>query len=210
MPTVITKTKEQYIADLRATTGYVELYTLIDPDIASNYPSGFSGSDLISAELFKLRQAVRLLELTGEIEVIDNGSSMSLMNYLDREWKWVDKFVSLEIKFMGLAVEENLLIAGKADKLVPSVAVSSNITLTAAHNLSVLKLTGTLTVTVPNGLPDGYIVNFFSEDSNIKTFSVAGTLEALPNGATKMAMKGVATLLNVGSNKWKLVGDVTT
>ena len=79
-------------------------------------------------------------------------------------------------------------------------------TLTKAHNNKHLKCSGATTITLPNGLHDGFNVLVSKEGAGDVTFTAAGTMNNA-NSYTKITTQfGAATAVHTGSNVWSVYG----
>ncbi|EJL66318.1 hypothetical protein [Flavobacterium sp. CF136] len=94
-------------------------------------------------------------------------------------------------------------------RYTPVVIISGNTTLDDTHNGKVLLLTGSYTVTLPNGLATNFGVTIATKASCTLTMSLGGSVTLLNNVGTTMAEKLSCTFLNTGnSNEYLTAGTI--
>jgi hypothetical protein len=85
--------------------------------------------------------------------------------------------------------------------------ISTNTTLAESDNGTVILLTGSCTVTLPNGLSLGFNCSFVTATGATMTYALGGSIVLINNNATTMAEKLSHTITNTGvSNEYLTVG----
>lgn len=89
------------------------------------------------------------------------------------------------------------------------VDISSNTTLSAAHNGVRIRATNTITITVPSTLPAGFECEIVNYDANTKTIGVAGSTVLNGSSANKTLSNkyDVAVLAALTATDWMIKGD---
>jgi hypothetical protein len=95
----------------------------------------------------------------------------------------------------------------KANTALTVRKISTNTTLAESDNGTVILLTGSCTVTLPNGLSIGFNCSFVTATGATMTYSLGGSIVLINNTATTMAEKLSHTITNTGvSNEYLTVG----
>lgn len=88
------------------------------------------------------------------------------------------------------------------------VDISSNTTLSAAHNGVRIRATNTITITVPSTLPAGFECEIVNYDANTKTIAVSGsTLNGSSTNKTLPNKYDLAVLAALTATDWMIKGD---
>jgi len=96
-----------------------------------------------------------------------------------------------------------------APKTIPVFVISANTTLTDAHNGSIIILSTSCTVTIPNGLMIGFGCSFSTLAGVTYSQSLGGSVTLLNNVGTTMAEKLSFTLQNtLTTNQYLTVGNL--
>lgn len=95
----------------------------------------------------------------------------------------------------------------KANTALTVRKISTNTTLAESDNGTVILLTASCTVTLPNGLSLGFNCSFVTATGATMTYSLGGSIVLINNTATTMAEKLSHTITNTGvSNEYLTVG----
>ena len=88
------------------------------------------------------------------------------------------------------------------------VDISTNTTLSAAHNGVRIRATNAITITIPSTLPAGFECEIVNYDANTKTIAVSGS--TLNGGSTSKTLSNkydVAVLAALTATDWMIKGD---
>ena len=95
----------------------------------------------------------------------------------------------------------------KANTALTVIKISTNTTLAESDNGTVILLTGSCTVTLPNGLSLGFNCSFVTATGATMTYALGGSIVLINNTATTMAEKLSHTITNTGVlNEYLTVG----
>lgn len=95
----------------------------------------------------------------------------------------------------------------KANTALTVRKISTATTLAESDNGTVILLTGTCTVTLPNGLSLGFNCSFVTATGATMTYALGGSIVLINNTATTMAEKLSHTITNTGvTNEYLTVG----
>ena len=95
----------------------------------------------------------------------------------------------------------------KANTALTVRKISTATTLAESDNGTVILLTGSCTVTLPNGLSLGFNCSFVTATGATMTYALGGSIVLINNTATTMAEKLSHTITNTGvSNEYLTVG----
>ena len=101
----------------------------------------------------------------------------------------------------------DITISGGGGLAITVRKISTNTTLAEGDNGTVILLTGSCTVTLPNGLSLGFNCSFVTATGATMTYSLGGSIVLINNTATTMAEKLSHTITNTGvSNEYLTVG----
>lgn len=102
----------------------------------------------------------------------------------------------------------NITISGGGGGVAITVRkISTNTTLAESDNGTVILLTGSCTVTLPNGLSLGFNCSFVTATGATMTYALGGSIVLINNTATTMAEKSSHTITNTGvTNEYLTVG----
>ena len=85
--------------------------------------------------------------------------------------------------------------------------VSTNITLADSDNATVILLTASATITLPNGLMNGFNASFATQTGATLTYSLGGSVVLINNALTSMPELSSHTIVNTGvANEYLTVG----
>jgi len=97
----------------------------------------------------------------------------------------------------------------KANAVLTVRKISSNTTLANSDNGTVILLTASCTVTLPNGLMSGFNVSFETQAGVTMTYALGGSVTLINNVGTTMAEKLSHTIVNTGtSNEYLTAGSL--
>ena len=95
----------------------------------------------------------------------------------------------------------------KANTALTVRKISTATTLAESDNGTVILLTGSCTVTLPNGLSLGFNCSFVTATGATMTYALGGSIVLINNTATTMAEKLSHTITNTGvTNEYLTVG----
>ena len=101
----------------------------------------------------------------------------------------------------------DITISGGGGVALTVRKISTNTTLAEGDNGTVILLTGSCTVTLPNGLSLGFNCSFVTATGATMTYSLGGSIVLINNTATTMGEKLSHTITNTGvSNEYLTVG----
>ena len=101
----------------------------------------------------------------------------------------------------------DITISGGGGLAITVRKISTNTTLAEGDNGTVILLTGSCTVTLPNGLSLGFNCSFVTATGATMTYSLGGSIVLINNTATTMGEKLSHTITNTGvSNEYLTVG----
>jgi len=88
-------------------------------------------------------------------------------------------------------------------------SVSTNTTIDATYSGKIIEATNTITITLPNGMATGMVVDIVNVGAGTITLAASTTLQS-KSSRTKLASQYVgATAYHRGSNVWLATGDLT-
>lgn len=95
----------------------------------------------------------------------------------------------------------------KANKNLTVRKISTNTTLADSDNGTIILLTASCTVTLPNGLMSGFNCSFSTQTGTTMTYSLGGSVTLINNLGTTMAQNLSHTIVNTGtSNEYLTAG----
>ena len=95
----------------------------------------------------------------------------------------------------------------QGEKAITVRKISTNTTLSDSDNGKVILLTASCTVTLPNGLMNGFNCSFSTQAGATLTYSLGGSVVLINNVGTTMAEKLSHTIVNTGvSNEYLIAG----
>jgi hypothetical protein len=98
-------------------------------------------------------------------------------------------------------------ISTLATKAITVRKISTATTLADSDNGTVILLTASCTVTLPNGLSDGFNCSFATQSGATLTYSLGGSVTLINNSATTMPPVSTHTIVNTGTaNEYLTVG----
>lgn len=101
----------------------------------------------------------------------------------------------------------DIAISGGGGLALTVRKISTNTTLAESDNGTVILLTASCTVTLPNGLSLGFNCSFVTATGATMTYSLGGSIVLINNTATTMAEKLSHTITNTGvTNEYLTVG----
>ena len=86
---------------------------------------------------------------------------------------------------------------------------STSFTVALIHNESMIEVSEDITVTLPNGLPDGFKFDLMNIGTGTITLSALTTLTTKENKNKIAIQYGGASIYHAGSNVWRAVGDLS-
>ncbi len=87
--------------------------------------------------------------------------------------------------------------------------ISTNTTLADSDNGTIILLTSSCTVTLPNGLMSGFNCSFSTQAGVTMTYALGGSVTLINNAGTTMAEKLSHTIVNTGtSNEYLCAGSL--
>lgn len=93
-------------------------------------------------------------------------------------------------------------------KNVNKLSKSANYTVAAADNGKIIECNGTFTVTLPNGLNDGFQVVIVNIGTGTITLAASTTLTTKDSATDLENQYGAACAYHAGSNVWRAFGDL--
>ena len=101
----------------------------------------------------------------------------------------------------------DITISGGGGVAITVRKISTNTTIAESDNGTVILLTGSCTVTLPNGLSLGFNCSFVTATGATMTYALGGSIVLINNTATTMAEKLSHTITNTGvTNEYLTVG----
>jgi hypothetical protein len=144
----------------------------------------------------------------------DNTSWGSIIGTLSNQ---IDLQNALNAKQATLVNQSNIKsingnsLLGSGDLVINSAisirVISSNTTLAETDYNKFIRASGTITITLPNGLSTGFTCTIQNAGTNTITFIASGTLDS--GGSTLVAKYDTAQVIHLGSNLWTIVGALT-
>lgn len=119
---------------------------------------------------------------------------------------------SVNLNSAVLTIQRNGLSPISGDLSDGTIDVTSSISLSAIHNGKTLICVGTLTITIPLGLPTSFSVNILNEGStqNVVTISSNGVTLRAPHGTKLLSGYTCNIMKRTGFSTYYLQGELTT
>lgn len=114
--------------------------------------------------------------------------------------------IALTDPISGTKLLSDFLGGGIGDLTIESITTAT--TLDANHKNKVLECNGTFTITLPNGMSNGYTVDIVNVGAGIITIDATTTIQTKDSAVTITSQYGGISIYHRGSNIWLATGDL--
>jgi len=113
------------------------------------------------------------------------------------------------VEGMSLSYGGKLTVTGTVSAPLTVRKISTNTTLANSDNGTIILLTASCTVTLPNGLMSGFNCSFATQTGATMTYALGGSVTLINNVGTTMAQNLSHTIVNTGtSNEYLTAGSL--